>query len=301
MEGFSSNVRPAWLPSSLFPFRSRFLDVGGCHIHYVDEGNGPPLLLLHGNPTYSFLYREIVRRLSGRFRCIAPDYPGFGLSTAPAGYDFRPETHSRTLEELVGRLGLSGMTIMVQDWGGPIGLGLAGRRPELFRALVIGNTWAWPVGHAPNLENFSRIMGGPIGGFLIHRFNVFVNLFIPAGMKRKKPSREVMDAYRGPFTDRESREPVHVFPREILASRPYLAGVERNLARLSQLPVLIVWGDRDVAFRKTELETFQRLFPRQRTVILHGAGHYIQEDAPEEIAAAIDRWWSEAVEGAAGG
>src|SRR5262249_33213350 len=108
-------TRPTWLPESLFPFQSRFLDVAGCRIHYVDEGGGPPLLLLHGNPTYSFLYREIIRRLSGRFRCIALDYPGFGLSTAPAGYDFRPATHARVLEEFVRLLGLSGLTLMVQD------------------------------------------------------------------------------------------------------------------------------------------------------------------------------------------
>lgn len=291
-----SAPRPSWLPESLFPFESRFLEVSGCRVHYVDEGSGPPLLLLHGNPTYSFLYREIIRRLSPRFRCVAPDYPGFGLSTAPPGYDFLPATHSRVLEELVGRLGLSGLTVMVQDWGGPIGLGLAGRRPELFRALVIGNTWAWPVEAAPSMERFAKIMGGPIGGFLIDHLNVFVNVFIPGGMKRRKPSKEVMDAYRGPFTRRESRTPVHVFPREILASREYLAEVERNLSRLRDLPALIVWGDRDVAFRKPELERFERLFPRRRTVLLHGAGHYIQEDAPEEIAAAIERWWTADVE-----
>ena len=105
-----------------------------------------------------------------------------------------------------------------------------------------------------------------------------------------------MEAYRGPFTRRESRTPVHVFPREILASREYLAEVERNLSRLRDLPALIVWGDRDVAFRKPELERFERLFPRHRTVLLHGAGHFIQEDAPEEIAAAIESWWTADVE-----
>jgi haloalkane dehalogenase len=287
----SNPQRPAWLPKSLFPFESHFVDVAGCSVHYLDEGTGPTLLLLHGNPTYSFLYREIVRRLSPRFRCIALDYPGFGRSVAPAGYDFRPATHSRVVEEFVRALGLSDLTVMVQDWGGPIGLGLAGRRPELFRALVIGNTWAWPVDGVPRIERFSKIMGGPIGGFLIRRLNVFVNVFIPGGMKRRKPSREVMDAYRGPFARRDSRKPMHVFPREILASREYLAEVERDLTRLRGLPTLITWGDRDVAFKKAELRRFEELFPRHRTVILRGASHFIQEDAPEEIAEAIQDWW----------
>jgi haloalkane dehalogenase len=134
-------------------------------------------------------------------------------------------------------------------------------------------------------------MGGAVGGFLIHRLNVFVNVFIPGGMKRRKPSREVMEAYRGPFTRPESRKPIHVFPREILASREYLAEVERSLVRLRELPILITWGDRDVAFKKAELLRFEALFPRHRTVILRGAGHYIQEDAPEQIGAAIEDWW----------
>jgi haloalkane dehalogenase len=289
-------ARPAWLPETLFPFRSRFALVAGCRVHYVDEGRGPGLLLLHGNPTYSFLYRDIIRRLAPRFRCIALDYPGFGLSSAPPGYDFRPATHSRVVEELVLALGLSGLTMMVQDWGGPIGLGVAGRRPELFRALVIGNSWAWPIERAPAIERFSRIMGGPIGGFLIRRLNAFVNVFIPAGMKRGRPSREVMEAYRGPFARRESREPVHVFPREILASRAFLAEVERNLAALRGLPTLLTWGDRDVAFKAAELRRFEELFPRHRTVVLRGAGHYIQEDAPADIANAIERWWTDEVE-----
>jgi haloalkane dehalogenase len=296
----SNGQRPPWLPESLLPFRSRLLDIAGCRIHYIDEGSGPPLLLLHGNPTYSFVYREIVRRLSPHFRCIAVDYPGFGLSTAPAGYDFRPASHSRVLEELVDALGLAGLTVMVQDWGGPIGLGLAGRRPELFRALVIGNTWAWPVERAPSIERFSKIMGGPIGGFLIYRLNVFVNVLIPGGMKRKRPSREVMEAYRGPFATREARKPIHVFPREILASREYLAEVEQNMARLRHLPALLVWGDRDVAFKEAARRRFEGLFPRHQTVILRGAGHYIQEDAPEEIAGAIEGWWSAEVERAPG-
>lgn len=296
MAGSPEGQRPAWLPESLFPFESRFLDVGGARVHFVDEGTGPVLLLLHGNPTYSLLYRDVIRRLSPRFRCIAVDYPGFGLSTAPPGYDFRPASHSRVVEGLVDALGLSGITVMVQDWGGPIGLGLAGRRPERFRALVIGNTWAWPADGAHGIERFAKIMGGPIGGFLIDRLNVFVNVFIPGGTRRRKPSRQVMDAYRGPFATRESRRPIHVFPREILASRDYLAEVERNLRRLRHLPALIVWGDRDVAFRDAQRLRFEALFHRHRTVVLRGAGHYIQEDAPEEIASAIEDWWRADVE-----
>ncbi len=288
--------RLGWLPERLFPFTSRQIEVAGCRVHYIDEGTGPTLLLLHGNPTWSFLYRDIVRGLSGRFRCIALDYPGFGLSRARTGYDFTPAAHAGVVEQFILSLDLARLTMMVQDWGGPIGLGVAGRHPERFRALVIGNTWAWPVNGDPHFERFSRLVGGPIGGFLIRRCNAFVNVLIPAGVKRRTLPREVMACYREPFRLPARRTPMAVFPREILGSRDYLAEVEDGLTRLAGLPVLILWGDRDFAFRETERLRFEAAFPRHRTVILHGAGHYIQEDAPEEIVAAIGEWWDEEVD-----
>lgn len=286
-----SSGRPSWLDERLFPFRSRFLELDGCRVHYVDEGEGPPLLLLHGNPTWSFLYRNVIGGLRNRFRCVALDYPGFGLSSARDGYGYTPAEHADLVERFLLALDLSDATLMVQDWGGPIGLGVAARHPGRFRSLVVGNTWAWPVNGNPRFELFSRLVGGPPGGFLIRNFNAFVNLLVPAGVRRGKLPREVMAAYRGPFSGRSSRKPTHVFPREILGSSDYLAGVERGLKRLAELPVLIVWGDRDPAFREAERRRFERTFPEHRTIILRGAGHFIQEDASNEIVAEISSWW----------
>jgi haloalkane dehalogenase len=281
--------RPGWVPNELYPFESKFAEIGGARVHYVDEGSGPPLLLLHGNPTWSFLYRDIIKGLRDRYRCIAPDYPGFGLSAAPAGYGFTPAEHAEIVEELVQELDLSGITMMVQDWGGPIGFSVATRNPDRFAAFVIGNTWAWPQSDRTT-QLFSRFMGGRVGGYLILHRNVFVERLIPSGVKRKKLSPEVMNAYRGPFAAVESRRPVHVFPREILASRPFLAQVERGLPALADRPALIVWGDRDVAFREPAMRRWEELFPNHRTVRLEGAAHYIQEEAADEIADAIRAW-----------
>ncbi len=289
--------RPAWLPERLFPFRSRYITVEGCRLHYIDEGAGPTLLLLHGNPTWSFVYRDIVRGLSGRFRCVAPDYPGFGLSTAPPGYDYTPAAHAAIVERFVLALDLQGLGLMVHDWGGPIGFGVAARHPERFRALIVGDTFAWPVGDDPLLRLFSRFMGGAPGAFLIRNFNAFVNLLIPLSVWRRRVPAEVMAAYRGPFRRRAARAPIHVFARELLGSRDYLAGVEAGLPRLAGLPALIVWGDRDPAFRARQRRRFERAFPRHRTVVLHGAGHYIQDDAAAEIVAAIGAWWDAEVWG----
>jgi haloalkane dehalogenase len=282
-------VRPAWVPDELYPFESHYADVAGSRVHYIDEGGGPPLLLLHGNPTWSFLYREIVKGLRDRYRCIAVDHPGFGLSSPAPGYGFTPAEHADVLEQLVLRLDLGDLTMMVQDWGGPIGFAVATRHPERFAAFVIGNTWAWPKGD-PGTQLFSRLLGGAIGRRLILNRNLFVERLLPAGVRRGTLPEAVMNAYRGPFPTPASRWPTAVFPREILAGRPFLADIERRLPRLSGRPALIVWPTKDVAFGDRERRRWEELFAEHRTVLLEGAGHYIQEDAADEIVTAIRGW-----------
>jgi haloalkane dehalogenase len=275
--------RPAWVPDALYPFADHYAEAAGCVVHYVDEGTGPPLLLLHGNPTWSFLYREIIRGLRDRHRCIAVDYPGFGLSVARRGYGFTAVEHAEVVEQLVLRLDLRDVTLMVQDWGGPIGFAVATRHPERFAGFVIGNTWAWPKAD-PATQAFSRLLGGPIGRRLIQNRNLFVELALGRGLRL---SEAALNAYRGPFPTPGSRLPTAVFPREILAARPFLAELERRLPELRDRPALILWPTRDPAFGARERRRWEELFPDHRTVTLEGAGHYIQEDAPEEIVAAI--------------
>ena len=284
-------ARPPWVPEDLYPFESRYAEVAGSRVHYIDEGTGPPLLLLHGNPTWSFLYRDIVTGLRDRYRCLAVDHPGFGLSSAAPGYGFTPAEHAGVLEQLVLRLDLTDLTMMVQDCGGPIGFAVATRHPERFAAFVIGNTWVWPRSD-PGTQFFSRLVGGAIGRRLIQNRNLFVERILPRGVRRRELPEAVMNAYRGPFPTPASRRPTAVFPREILASRPFLADVEGQSPRLRDRPALIVWPTNDVAFRDRERRRWEQLFPKHRTVSLDGAGHYIQEDAADEIVAAVRSWRS---------
>ncbi len=188
------------------------------------------------------------------------------------------------------RLELGAFTPVVQDWGGPIGLAVAGAEPDRIERLVIGNTWCWPVNGDFHFEAFSRVVGGPIGKLAILRGNAFVNVFVPAGIKRSRVSDDVLEAYRRPLPTRERRMPSYVFPRSIVRSREFLARSERALDALKSKPALIVWGDADFAFRPKERARFEAAFADHRTVILPGAGHYIWEDAPDEIAAAISEW-----------
>jgi haloalkane dehalogenase len=292
----SASVAPSWLPRELFPYESRFVEIEGHRLHYVDEGSGPTLLLFHGNPTWSFLYRDIIARLRPRFRCVAVDYPGFGLSRAADNYDFLPASHARVVDGFVRAIGLAEFAVMVQDWGGPIGLWVAAQHAAQVRGLVIGNTWAWPIDGDPHFERFSKLAGGRVAAFAVRHFNAFVNVMMPMGVQRGKLDPRAMAAYRGPFPTKDSRAPTNVFPREIRGSSAFLGDVQTGLAALAAKPALILWGDRDDAFREQERQRFETVFPNHRTVILRGAGHYIQEDAPAEIAEAIAQWWDAAVE-----
>ncbi len=288
----TTTTRPSWVDDDLFPFESRFVDIDGNTVHYVDEGSGPTLLLLHGNPTWTFLWREAISALRSDFRCIALDYPGFGLSTPKPGYRYFPEEHADVVTGFVDALGLDDVTLVGQDWGGPIGLAAAQRRPGVFDRLVLINSWAWPVNGILHFEAFSRIMGSLPIRFLVRRANLLVNAFLPTGHRRRKPTTAEMTHYRLALDTPERRQATAVLPGRILASREFFAEVEAGLPDLAHLPTLIVWGDADIAFRRQERERLEVRFPDHTTVIVTGAGTYVESDAPDEFVAAIRDWYT---------
>lgn len=285
--GYEGAVRIDFEPDrELFPFASRFYESPVGRIHYVDEGSGPPLLLLHGNPTWSFLYRKIVPLLRDDFRCVAVDYPGFGLSDRPDGYGYTPEEHARVVGALVDHLDLDGFLVMVQDWGGPIGFDVAVPRAERVRGIVHGNTWFWPV-DALGLKIFPRIMSTSFMQRQILEKNFFVEKIMPRGVVHPL-SQTVMDHYRGAQPTPEARAGVAEFPRQILKARPMLERLQRDVPRvLGQKPVVFVWGRKDLAFRLRDALPKARAAFADHQVVELDASHYIQEDAPVEIATAI--------------
>jgi|SRR5271165_4276764 len=274
------------LKPGAYPFRSRFADVFGGWLHYADEGSGPVLLMLHGNPTWSIVYRDLIEDLKQDYRCIVPDLAGFGLSKAPPGFSFKPEDHAELIAAFINTLGLSEVTLIGHDWGGPIGLGAMMLAPGRITGLCLGNTWAWPVNGDFHFEWFSNLMGGPIGRFATHRHAVFVNVLMPVSMKRRKLSVEEMKAFRAPFQDRSLRLPMHVFPAEITGSRDWLADVEL-VARDFRGPACILWPEGDFAFREKELAHWERILPQATVTRIPNCGHYLWLDAPEACIAAI--------------
>ncbi len=271
----------------LYPFESRWFDSSRGRIHYVDEGDGPPLLLYHGNPTWSFLYRNIILALRGRFRCIAMDYLGFGLSDRPSGFGYTIEEHARVVGEFVDHLGVDGFLTMGQDWGGPISMAVAVERADRVRGVVLGNTWFWPT-DVFSTKMFSWVMSSPPMQYAILHRNFFVERLVPAGTARR-PSAEVMEHYRAVQPNAEARRGVAEMPKQIMAAHPLLARLADEVpAKLGAKPALFVWGMKDFAFRPgPTLPHMRAAFPDHVVVELPDAKHFIQEDAPDEIARAI--------------
>jgi haloalkane dehalogenase len=271
----------------LYPFESRWFDSSRGRIHYVDEGDGPPILFCHGNPTWSFLYRDIIVALRDRFRCIAPDYLGFGLSERPAGFGYKIDEHAIVVGEFVDHLGLDGYLNMGQDWGGPIGLSVAVERADRVRGIILGNTWFWPA-DTVSTKAFSWVMSSPPMQYAILQRNFFVDRLIPAGTSHR-PSDAVMAHYRAVQSSPAARLGVAEMPKQILAAHPLLARLAREVpAKLGVKPALLVWGMKDFAFRPgPTIPRMRATFPDHVLVELPKAKHFIQEDAPDQIAAAI--------------
>jgi haloalkane dehalogenase len=272
---------------TLYPFEDRWFDSSAGRMHYIDEGTGPTILFCHGNPTWSFLYRGIVSRLQNRFRCVAVDYLGFGLSERPAGYGYTIEEQTRTLGELVDHLALADFISMGQDWGGPVSLTVATERADRVSGVVLGNTWFWPA--TISFQLFSRVMGSGFMQRKILEDNFFVERIMPRSTVRKLSEPE-RDHYRKVQPTPEARRGVAVMPKQIVDARPLLSRLARDVpAKLGSKPALIFWGMKDPGFRPRMLPRVRQAFNDVEVIELRQASHYFQEDAPEEVADAIAR------------
>jgi haloalkane dehalogenase len=285
----TDDAEPPWLDRSLFPFASHFLDFPEGRVHYVDEGprTGPTLLCVHGNPTWSFLYRDLVAALATETRVVAADHLGFGLSDKPADFSYLPRDHARVLDRLVDDLGLDDVVLVVHDWGGPIGLDWATRHPDRVRGVVVTNSWMWPHDSA-HVRRFSRLLGGVLGREVILRFNAFARVVVPlAFADRSRLTRDVRRQYVAPLATPADRKGSWVFPRELVGSRAWLGDLWARREAIAAKPMLVVWGVDDPAFGD-ELDRWREPFPRARTIPLDDCGHYVAEEKGRELAAAVE-------------
>ncbi len=275
--------RPFEVPSTLYPFDDRWFERDGLRLHYIDHGDGPPVVFFHGSPTWSFLYRDVVAHLDG-VRALSADMVGFGMSDQPADFSYSPRDQAEALGDWLDSLDLPRFVAVVQDWGGPIGLRAVLERSERVAGLVVLNTWCWPA--SPTLRFLSWLLGGPLGAAVLRWAPSSLVKGGVVSAKEKAP--EVFDAYAAPFV-RGRRGPM-ALQRAIRRVDPWLEETEAMLDRAADVPVELVWGLRDRGLGDEEtLGRWREHFPDARVTRLEDASHFLQEDAPEAIAAAVRR------------
>ena len=280
----------------LYPFESHYADVSGRRMHYLDEGSGPVLLMVHGNPTWSFYWRNLVSAFRDHYRVIVPDHIGCGLSEMPAAgdYDFRLASRIADLATLVERLGLEDVTLLAHDWGGAIGMGTAVRMPGHFRRFVLFNTAAFLGGRCPLRIRVCRIPW--VGELGVQGLNLFAGTAVKMAVCRhERITPQVRGGLLAPYDSWAHRLAVHRFVADIPLSSSHpshatIRQIEQGLGQFRSHPVCLVWGMRDWCFTPKYLERFLDFFPDAVVHRLDQAGHYVIEDAHEEIVPLVEEF-----------
>ena len=291
------------MPSSdvnaLYDFDSHFLRIGAWNYHYLDEGQGHPVVMLHGNPSWSFMYRHLVRHLRSGFRVIVPDHIGCGLSAKPGPEDYPYTLESRIadFERFIESLQLTEpFSLMVHDWGGLIGFGYATRYPERISRLIVCNTAAFHVPAGKSLHWTLRYsIGSRMAAFLIHRLNLFARIASHVGCRMHPMPARLRRRYLQPYRKASDRWAILRFVQDIPLhpdhpTYPVVSRIQRALPGLREKPMLICWGERDFIFDSDFLVQWVRRFPRAAVQRFTRGGHYIVEDAGEAIGPLVEEF-----------
>ena len=283
-----------WRP--LYPFRSHYHNINGFRLHYIDEGKGEPVLFVHGNPTWSFYWRNLVIPLRKSHRCIAVDHIGCGFSDVPneKTYPFTLQRRIDDLCEFIERLNMKNITLVAHDWGGAVGMGAACQLPQRFSRFVLMNTGAFLSTRCPLRI---RVCRTPLLGRLaVQGLNAFsVAATIMAINNRKNMTREVKAGLLAPYDNWQHRLGVYKFVQDIPLSPKHpsyetMQSIEKKLPMFREKPILLLWGMLDWCFTPDFLKRFLQFFPDAETHRFDDAAHYIVEDIPERIAATIEEF-----------
>jgi pimeloyl-ACP methyl ester carboxylesterase len=280
-------MTPYWLDKSEYPFESHFFEVDGRRLHYIDEGEGEALLFVHGTPSWSFDFRKVILALRPAYRCVAIDHIGFGLSDKPGEYDYSAANHSRTLERFILEKQLRRFTLVVHDFGGPIGLDVAMRHPDRIDTLVVMNSWLWSSESDPDFIKLKRILKSPLLPLLYRYLNFSPRFLLPASFGEKKLSKKLLKQYTKPFGRPGERSGPLAFARSLLEDQNWFESLWNNKEVIAGKPTLFVWGMKDPAVKPHNLEKFRLGFPNSHILRLEDCGHFPQEERPEEVVAAI--------------
>ena len=286
---------PSWLDTSEYPFANCYQPLRAGVMHYVDEGHGEPLLFVHGTPTWSFEYRHLISGLSPRFRCVAPDHLGFGLSDRPGAFPYTPEAHADALEEFVTAIGLDRFTLVVHDFGGPIGLRLCMSHPDRVKRVVILNTWMWPFDDDPAMMRKARLAGSALGRWLYRNANFSQRVIMPSAYGNRAAltpaiHRQYLEVFSRARGTNARVQVLHVLARALKDSSSYYARLWEQRAKLRGRPALIIWGMKDSAFQPYLLDRWIRILPDATVARLADSGHWPHEEEPGRVLDVLTRW-----------
>ena len=268
-----------WLNTNEYPFKHHYFKVNDTTMHYVDEGEGEVLLFVHGTPSWSFEFRNVIKFLSKKYRCIAIDHIGFGLSEKPAKYDYTVQNHTASLLKLVTHLQLNQFTMLVHDFGGIIGLAAAEQIPEKIKGLVILNTWCRSIQDEPEYKKMKVILGSPLMPLLYRYLNFSAKYILPAAFgERSRLTPEIHQHFLRPFSKVSERNGTIAFAKSLLRDQDYYASIGKKLSILKDKPVLIIWGMKDEFITEKHLLWMQEQFPGSKVVRYDDAGHFVLEE-----------------------
>ena len=281
-----------------YDFSSHFVEINTLRMHYLDEGQGEVVVMLHGNPNWSYYYRNLVRALRDRYRCLVPDHIGCGLSDKPGDdrYEYSLAQRVADLETWLDHCGAKdNLTLVVHDWGGMIGMAFATRYPERIRRLVVLNTGAFHLPKTKSVPWQLKLARSPLGPLLVRGWNAFSRGAVKSCVTRQPMPRDVADAYCAPYNSWANRIAVHRFVQDIPlfpGDRGYdlITSVEDRLDRLKSIPMFIGWGDRDFVFDSHFLQQWLDRFPAAELHRYPDCGHYILEDAAAELVPLISQF-----------
>ena len=274
------------------PYQANYLDRNGLQYHFINEGSGDPVVMVHGNPSWSYYYRDLVAELSQDFQTIVPDHIGMGLSDKPGDdrYEYTLKSRIDDLEALLQHLGVNkNVTLIVHDWGGMIGMGYAARHPEQIKKIVALNTAAF---HLPVAKKFPKrlFMGRDtaVGEFLIRGFNAFSSLASYIGVKRSPMPTDVRNAFVAPYNNWQNRIATVRFVQDIPlqpGDKAYdlVSSIEASLGQFSAVPIFLGFGLKDFVFDKHFLDQWKHYFPNAQVHEYPDCGHYILQDAAQDI------------------
>jgi pimeloyl-ACP methyl ester carboxylesterase len=276
-----------WLDKSEYPFTSNFFDINGQKLHYIEEGKGEPVLFVHGTPSWSFDYRNVIKKLKVNYRCVAIDHIGFGLSDKPEHYDYSTQNHSKTLEKFVLEKHLDNITLVVHDFGGAIGLNFAIQHPDKIKRLVILNSWLWSIENDPDFITLSKILKSPLLPFLYRYLNFSPRFILPKSFGERKLPKHLLKQYTKPFANKTQRNGALAFAKSLLNDQDWFEELWNRRQAISNKTTLFIWGMKDPVIKPQNLEKFQSGFTNSRTVKLELTGHFPQEEQPEKVTYAI--------------